>query len=218
MRWACRSAWLLWVATLVVASAGLALMVWDWSTPVPGGSFGVRGFSGVWAVGFGGVGALLTRRRPGHPVGWIFAAAGMLAAVDFASFEYALATVVGHQDLPAGEYVGWLQLWIWVPFVALIAVYLPLLFPDGRLPAPRWRMVSWAAAGSGVIAAAGLALTPGVVVNLRALRNPFGVHPAAVSTAGWAAVSGGVLLPQAVTVARTATSVKNVEERRIENS
>ena len=142
MRWACRSAWLLWAATLVVAAVGLALMVWDWSTPVPGGSFGVRGFSGLWAVGFGGVGALLTRRRPGHPVGWIFAAAGMLAAVDFASFEYALAVVVGHRDLPAGEYVGWLQLWIWVPFVALITVYLPLLFPDGRLPGPRWRPVS----------------------------------------------------------------------------
>ena len=85
----------------------------DRSTPVPSGSFGVRGFSGLWAAGFGGVGALLTRRRPGHPVGWIFAAAGMLAAVDFASFEYALAVVVGHRDLPAGEYVGWLQLWIW---------------------------------------------------------------------------------------------------------
>jgi hypothetical protein len=193
MRWACRSAWLLWAATLVVAAVGLALMVWDWSTPVPSGSFGVRGFSGLWAAGFGGVGALLTRRRPGHPVGWIFAAAGMLAAVDFASFEYALAVVVGHRDLPAGEYVGWLQLWIWVPFVALITVYLPLLFPDGRLPGPRWRPVSCAAAGCGVIAAAGLAITPGVVVNLRALRNPFGVHPAAVSNTAIAVGLAGLL-------------------------
>jgi hypothetical protein len=168
-------------------------MVWDWSTPVPSGSFGVRGFSGLWALGFGGVGALLTRRRPGHPVGWIFAAAGMLAAVDFASFEYALAVVVGHRDLPAGEYVGWLQLWIWVPFVALITVYLPLLFPDGRLPGPRWRPVSCAAAGCGVIATTGLAITPGVVVNLRALRNPFGVHPAAVSNTAIAVGLAGLL-------------------------
>src|ERR1700726_4868954 len=51
MRWACRSAWLLWAATLVVAAVGLALMVWDWSTPVPSGSFGVRGFSGLWGGG-----------------------------------------------------------------------------------------------------------------------------------------------------------------------
>ena len=193
MRWARRSAWLLSVTTLVITAIGLALLVWDWSTPVPSGSFGVRGFSGVWAVGFGLVGALLTRRRPGHPVGWIFAAAGMLAAVDFASFEYALAAVVGHRDLPAGEYVGWLQLWIWVPFVALITVYLPLLFPDGRLPGPRWRPVSWAAAGCGVIAASGLAIAPGVVVNLRALRNPFGVHPAAVSNTAIAVGLAGLL-------------------------
>jgi hypothetical protein len=192
-RWARWSAWLLRAATLVVAAVGLALLVWDWSTPVPSGSFGVRGFSGLWAAGFGGVGALLTRRRPGHPVGWIFAAAGMLAAVDFASFEYALATVVGHRDLPAGEYAGWLQLWIWVPFVALITVYLPLLFPDGRLPGPRWRPVSWAAAGCGVIAATGLAITPGVVVNLRALRNPFGVHPAAVPDTAIAVGLAGLL-------------------------
>ena len=131
--------------------------------------------------------------RPGHPVGWIFAAAGMLAAVDFASFEYALAAVVGHRDLPAGEYVGWLQLWIWVPFVALITACLPLLFPDGRLPGPRWRPVSWAAAGCGVIAATGLAITPGVVVNLRALRNPFGVHPAAVTDTAIAVGLAGLL-------------------------
>jgi hypothetical protein len=214
MRWARRSAWLLSVTTLVVTAIGLALLVWDWSTPVPSGSFGVRGFSGLWAVGFGLVGALLTRRRPGHPVGWIFAAAGMLAAADFASFEYALATVVGHRDLPAGGYVGWLQLWIWVPFVALITVYLPLLFPAGRLPGPGWRPVSWAAAGCGVIAVTGLAITPGVVVNLRALQNPFGVHPAAVSNTaivvGLAGLLGCVVLAvwSLLVRARRGTSVE----------
>jgi len=169
---------LLWAATLVVAAAGLALLVWDWSTPVPKGSFGVRGFSGLWAMGFGSVGAVLTWRRPRHPVGWIFAAAGLVAAVSFASFEYALAAVVGHRGLPAGQYVGWLQLWIWLPFVALVTVYLFLLFPDGRLPGPGWRLVSWLAGGFAVTEVAGLALTRGTVASLPVLRNPFGVSPA----------------------------------------
>ena len=178
MRWVRRSGWLLWAATLVIAAVGLALLVWDWPTPVPRGSFGVRGFSGLWAVGFGGMGALLTRRRPGHPVGWIFAAAGLVAAVDFATFEYALAAVVGHRGLPAGEYVGWVQLWIWVPFIALITVYLFLLFPDGRPARPSWRRVGWLAGGFVVIEVTGLALTPGTVASLPVVRNPFGVSPA----------------------------------------
>jgi hypothetical protein len=179
MLWVRRSGWLLWAATLVVAAVGLALLVWDWPTPVPRGSFGVRGFSGLWAVGFGSMGALLTRRRPGHPVGWIFAAAGLVAAVDFATFEYALAAVVGHRGLPAGEYAGWVQLWIWVPNIALITVYLFLLFPDGRLARRSWRRrVAWLAGGFVLVEVTGLSLTPGTVASLPAVRNPFGISPA----------------------------------------
>ena len=61
-----RVAWLLWTATLVIAAVGLALLVWDWSAR--GGLFGIRGFDGVVAVCFGGVGALLAWRHPGHLV------------------------------------------------------------------------------------------------------------------------------------------------------
>ena len=128
-----------------------------------GGLFGVRGFTGLFAVGFGGVGALLTWRRPGHPVGWIFAAAGMVAAVDFATFEYGLAASAGHRDLLGSVYAGWVQLWIWLPFITLITVYLFLLFPGGRLPGPRWRLVSWMASGFAASSrSAGQALSPGV--------------------------------------------------------
>jgi signal transduction histidine kinase len=182
MRSARRPAWSLWILTLVIAALGLSLLVWDWAAPVPAGFFGIRGFSGLWAVGFGGVGALLAWRRPSHPVGWILAAAGLVAAVDFATFEYGLAASAGHR-LPGSEYAGWVQLWIWVPFVALIAVYLFLLFPGGRLPAPRWRTVSWLAGGFAIVAIGGLALFPGSErPNLPALRNPFGVAPVPVSS------------------------------------
>jgi hypothetical protein len=191
VRWVRRSASLLWAATLAVAAVGLALLVWDWSAPVPRGFFGIRGFTGLYAVAFGGVGALLTWRRPGHPVGWIFAAAGMVEAVDFATFEYGLAASAG-RGLPAGEYVGWPQLWIWVPFITLITVYLFLLFPDGRLPGPRWRLVSWAAGGFSVVAIAGLGFTAGSErPNLPALSNPFGVTPAVLPfDAGVAGLAG----------------------------
>ena len=122
----------------------------------------------------------------------------MVVAVDFASFEYGLAVSAG-RGLPFGEYVGWLQLWIWVPFVALITVYLFLLFPAGRLPGPRWRLVSWMAGGCVVIAITGLALTPGSDrPNLPGLRNPFGVAPSWVpfdaAVAGLAGLVGCAVL------------------------
>jgi hypothetical protein len=79
---------------------------------VPAGFFGIRGFDGVFAVCFGGVDALLAWRHPGHPVGWILAAAGLVSALNFATTEYGLAGSAGRRHLPAAEYAGWVQLWI----------------------------------------------------------------------------------------------------------
>ena len=193
VRWARWPAWLLAVTTLVVAAVGLALLVWDWSTPVPRGFFGIRGFYGLMAVGFGGVGALLTRRRPRHPVGWVFAAAGLLAAVNLATFEYGLAASAGHR-LPGAGYVGWVESWIWVPFVTLITLYVFLLFPDGRLLGARWRPVAWLGSAVAAIATAGVALTLGPDrPDLPGLRNPFGLAPAAVPLGLAAAGLAGLL-------------------------
>jgi signal transduction histidine kinase len=183
VRTARRAGALLAAGTLVLVAAGLALMVWDWATPVPAGYFGVRGFDGVLAVAFGGMGALLTTRRPQHPIGWLFAAAAVQLALSFAGFEYGLAATAGH-NLPAARYVGWLQMFLWVPFLVLLVVYVFLLFPTGRLPGPRWRPVGWLAGVFAVAATAGVATVPGgEVPNLPGLRNPFGITPAAVSYA-----------------------------------
>jgi signal transduction histidine kinase len=196
---------LLAVGTLVLVAAGLALLVWDWATPVPAGYFGVRGFDGVIAVAFGGMGVLLTTRQPRHPIGWLFAAVALQSALSFASFEYALAATAGHR-LPAARYAGWLQLFPWVLLLTLI-VYVFLLFPSGRLPGPRWRLAGWLPGAFAVVASAGLATIPGGEgPNLPQLRNPFGITPAAVpfavTIAGLAGIIGCAVLAVWSLVAR----------------
>jgi hypothetical protein len=42
-------------------------------------------------------------------------------------------------SVPFPVAVAALAQWLWVPTVGLLAIYLALLFPDGRLPSRRWR-------------------------------------------------------------------------------
>ncbi len=94
-------------------------------------------------LGFALVGALVSSRQPRNAVGWIFSAIGLLVAVSLSSGEWAgYAFVDDPGSLPGGVVAGWLSMWAWFPAVGLIA-FVALLFPDGRVPGPRWRVVLW---------------------------------------------------------------------------
>ena len=96
----------------------------------------------VLLVGFGAfavVGAWLIAKRPTNLVGWIMAAAGLMVGLFPAGDSYAayVMTTSGHPDALA--VIGaWTQSWYWLLLLTLVLVYLPLLFPDGRLPSRRW--------------------------------------------------------------------------------
>jgi hypothetical protein len=88
------------------------------------------------------LGLLIAVRRPGNPMGWILLANGAvfaLAGVAEAYAQYAVLESPG--ALPGG---AWAVLWYeqgWpVDFAPLVAI--ALLFPDGRLPSPRWRPIA----------------------------------------------------------------------------
>jgi hypothetical protein len=40
----------------------------------------------------------------------------------------------------------WVSQWAWAPGLGLLLTFVPLLFPDGRLPSRRWRPVAWLSA------------------------------------------------------------------------
>ena len=90
--------------------------------------------------------------------------------------EYTIYSLgVERGSLPGGAVAAWIVGWIWVPINALLA-YVALLFPDGRLPSPRWRPVGWL---NGVMAVAGsfaAAFLPGPSPWLSAINNPFGIE------------------------------------------
>ena len=75
---------------------------------------------------------------------------------------------------------AWLREWIWVPFVGLVGTYLVLLFPDGRLPSSRWRVVAGLAVVALVFSSLSKAFFPGRLEETPgiAIANPFGIEAA----------------------------------------
>src|SRR5215210_585915 len=91
---------------------------------------------------FAVVGALLVAKRPANLIGWLMSAASLVVGVS-AGETYAayVMTTRGRPDWLA--VVGaWANSWYWLLFLVLVFVYLPLLFPDGRLPSRRWLPVA----------------------------------------------------------------------------
>ena len=95
------------------------------------------------------VGALLVSRRPRNVVGWLLVVTGSVFILQALAGNYALAGLAaGTGSLPGGQWAAWACLWLPGPGLIAAVVALPLYFPDGRLPSPRWRPFAWAAAVS----------------------------------------------------------------------
>jgi hypothetical protein len=111
------------------------------------------------AVAFALLGAVVAAHRPANPIGWLFLAIGLSGALGVVSNEYVtytLATAPG--ALPGGSVAAWLSLWTWWPAYGLVPLVL-LVFPDGRLPSPRWRWAAWLAGAGVALLTLGIAAT-----------------------------------------------------------
>jgi hypothetical protein len=123
------------------------------------------------------VGALIASRRPRNLIGWICLAAGffwMLNAFMEGGGAYWQAAAPG--SVPYLVVIDALSLWMWIPPVGLLGIYLILLFPDGRLPSRRWRPLAWLAGAVIVLASLGITLAPGPLEGHPGVRNPFGLE------------------------------------------
>src|SRR5258708_494362 len=92
-----------------------------------------------------GIGALIAIKRPYHPIGWLLLASATVFMVDQGAIQNFViyAIHVRHRAVPGGDPVGSIESMMWLLGIAPIAIFLPLVFPTGRLLSRRWRPVLW---------------------------------------------------------------------------
>jgi hypothetical protein len=126
------------------------------------------------SLGF--VGVVLALKRPDNAVGWLLLISGCLAGIAFAGGEYAgyagLAGTSGNLDRPFVVAAAWVSNVWFVPSIGMLVVYLPLIYPDGRLVGPRWRIVAAIGVFGVVAGALGPATAPELLVGNVTVSNP----------------------------------------------
>jgi len=149
-------------ALAVVMSIGsLVLAAIPRVAPLPD-TYGFRGGAELIVASFAVTGAAIVLRRPRNAVGWICLICGAFGALSqlmgtYAS--YALLEPGGGRD--AGLWAAWVADWTLTLTLGPVSSYLLLVFPDGRLPSPRWRPVAWLTLGGLALWTAGTAFLPG---------------------------------------------------------
>jgi hypothetical protein len=118
---------------------------------------------GIVALLFAVTGLVILRHAP-NPVGWVMHGIGLSFASTTPGTVLYILSGLGRELGMAGRLLAGLVDFGWIPGLVLMIVFLPLLFPTGRPPSPRW----WWVAGIG---AAALALTL-VTVTWETLTGP----------------------------------------------
>ena len=134
----------------------------------------------------GAVGLLLAFRRHENTIGWLLLGAGALTAATFAAGDYVRTNGAG---APFATAAGWVGSSLFIPAVGVLVVFLPLLYPTGRLPGRRWRIVAIAAVVGCAGGALAAATTPGPMILPSGPQNPV-VPPAPI--ADWIQALGAV--------------------------
>jgi hypothetical protein len=130
----------------------------------------------VLMLGIAAIGILIVRREPRNAVGWLFCLTPLLVSVSVGCATLAIWAEPDHADIPGAAVLGWISLWAWPVGLVGFLMLLPLLFPDGRPPAGRWRLLLRVDLVALALIAAVLMTQPGEMFN--GVSNPLGV--------GWA--------------------------------
>ncbi|GAA4187737.1 hypothetical protein GCM10022252_21800 [Streptosporangium oxazolinicum] len=130
------------------------------------------------------VGLLIAVRRPDNPYGWLL----LVTAVCLGLGCLGVGVMVTYGDSHGPLAVAAAALVsLFSVFYGLSWVFIPLIFPDGRLPSPRWRPVAWIAGVAILLHWLGVLLSPDeVYATAFPHGNPLGLEGAAGLLAAFA--------------------------------
>ena len=140
------------IAPWILAGVAVAGVAFSVLLNVLAGDHGEDAWTGVaWgaaALASGGVGLVLAVRRGENPIGWLLLANGLVLTAHQIATPYADYTVLEDPGaLPGAEWAVLFHERAW-PTLFIFPTAIALVFPDGRLPSPRWRPVAVMAAAS----------------------------------------------------------------------
>jgi hypothetical protein len=164
-----RTAWAVTFVTVALLTLSRALQPpqeWRWTVDFITAALG----NALFILACAGVGLLIVSRRPDNMIGWIYS----LVALVFAAGEFAGSYV--RRPLPGRVWAALVPDLAWIAAIPLGATLLLLLYPTGRPPSPRWRLVLWAAVVATVVAVLTSGLTPGPMEYLPGVDNPLGLE------------------------------------------
>jgi signal transduction histidine kinase len=185
-----------WAAAALAAVLGIGGLALDRLAGLRMETSIVYGFPIIWTLSLSVIGALVVSRQPGNALGWVFTLVGALLTFNFAGSVYAaFALSGGHEALPAGLAIAWLTSgWLWIPISALLVIFVPLLFPTGRVVSPRWRFPAWFAIAFIALAGISNALMPGPLSGIPRISNPLGLAGQAALLNKLGDLSGALLM------------------------
>jgi len=188
-------AWSLFLATLGCCAGGL-LAALLWIRPLTLGLLATgAGAAVAFPLGFATIGLVLGLRRPANPIGWLYAASGLVWALVIPFVPWVDQLVRDHRPLPlAVQLAVAAREVVWAPG-RVLGITLPfLLLPDGRLRSRRWRVVAVAAVAAVAMSVVGGSLLPGPTNNGPIpIDNPFGLGGVAGTVATVVTLAGLVV-------------------------
>jgi signal transduction histidine kinase len=101
-------------------------------------------------MGMGVVGALILSRAPDNRIGWLLLWVAVSVGAAFTTGEASIYAAA--HGWPAVAWLAWPGNSLWALSIFPLLIILPLVFPDGRLPSPRWRWLLWAGIGISFVA------------------------------------------------------------------